>query len=172
MGVNEDGDSLRLHIWPEGQRISSPVGPHIHNHAWQLSSLVLAGTYTDTIYSVENGAVMIDEGHRAQTRKLREFRLDYLPDGSDALVTDGTCYDAVPMEQRNIPAGNIHTIKDGLFHLPIIPLNTTVATLVLDTPALGYPTTVLIDSDMRPIQTPRRATTSEESRRASQLLMQ
>jgi len=37
LGVDKHGQSLRLHIWPEGGRPTSERGPHIHNHAWDLA---------------------------------------------------------------------------------------------------------------------------------------
>lgn len=171
LGVNTDGESLRLHIWPEGERKKSKVGPHIHNHAWQLSSLVLAGTYMDTIYGIEPAGIVDDENERRDRGLLRAFSLGYLPDGTDAMLTDGTCFFVKPINNRVVDAGEIHNIKDGVYHLPKIPDDKTVATLVLDSPSLGYNTTVFIDASANPIQEARHKITPSEARRAAKLLL-
>jgi hypothetical protein len=170
LGVNLSGESLRLHIWPEGERRDSAVGPHIHNHAWNLSSLIMAGTYSDVVYEVDQVGVVTEEEERKKRNLLRVFTLGYLPNGTDALVTEGSCVSVNPAEHRVVEAGNFHTISDGIFHLPIIPANRTVATLVLNSPSFGYNTTVLLDTPPNAFQEARKEVTLQEAERAARLL--
>ncbi|MBI1863005.1 hypothetical protein HYS00_02715, partial [Candidatus Microgenomates bacterium] len=168
LGVNEGGESLRLHVWPRGERKKSPVGPHIHNHAWYLSSLVLAGEYTDTFFDVIDRGV-VPEYERKEAGFLRKYQLGYLPNGTDALVTYGECVSVNPNEERQVPTGAIHNIVDGRYHVPTIGEEKTVATLVLDSVELGYKTTVLIDSPPAARQDPRIHISAQEAVAAKSL---
>lgn len=170
LGVNDHGESLRLHIWPEGERKYNR-GPHIHNHAWHLSSLVLAGDYTDTLFNLDETGGPVTEENRQKYGLLRQFQLGYTEDGRDAMVTDGSCAWANPIEKRIAHKGEVHNIVDGVFHVPTIGEDRTAATLVLDSPELGYKTTVLIDAPTDPLQDPRILVTPEEAQAAKKLIL-
>jgi hypothetical protein len=145
LGVNRKGYSLRLHIWPEGERRKSEVGPHIHDHAWHLASRVLAGTYVDNIYT----PIEIDPDHDGEEgdMNLRVFNLAYGEHGQDTLRATGVTRSLRVISRRTFEAGRIHTIRDGVTHLPVVPEGSFAATLVVDAPSTGRLTNVYIDTD-------------------------
>ncbi|MGB2731636.1 MAG: hypothetical protein WBC38_01530 [Microgenomates group bacterium] len=167
LGVDKHGQSLRLHIWPEGGRPTSERGPHIHNHAWDLASFVLAGTYSDSIQRVANSNFTEDDGSEV----LRPFKLRYKTDGLDTFDTDGTLCTVERVEERIRVEGETHEIPHGVFHIPTIPTDQLTATLVLDSLSYGYDTTVMIVGEKRPFQVQRRPITPEEARRATEQLL-
>lgn len=139
LGLHETLGSLRLHVWPSGMRKSSAHGPNIHYHAWHLASKVLAGTYQDTIYDINEPT--LSEADQA----LFLYELKSRAKGWDVMGTDGSKVIARPVQKRRVEEGEIHTIEAGYFHLPKIPLSELVATLVIDSPAFSDNTGVLID---------------------------
>src|SRR5665213_1799563 len=83
LGVHDKMGSLRLHVWPNGLRRSIENGSGVHNHAWYLASLVVAGIYSDARYAVE-GADIAMWGDL-----LGVFRATKVAGQPDALSTDG-----------------------------------------------------------------------------------
>lgn len=167
LGVDERGQSLRLHIWPQTDRFTSTRGPHIHNHAWDLASRVVAGTYTDKIVKVSVAMHNPDDEEVA----LRPYRLTYKSEGLDTFETDGTGVTVDVLESRRKVVGEGHEIKHGVFHVPRISPNQLTATLVLDAPSRGFDTTVLITGRKMPFEAQRRKVTGHEARKITDQLL-
>ena len=75
LGVDADGNSLRLHAWPSIGRQVATFHPGVHCHAWYLSSYMLAGGYRDVHYNV------IEQGYHPEEERrrlgyLRKFSLE------------------------------------------------------------------------------------------------
>nr|BFE58437.1 hypothetical protein GCM10020063_029630 [Dactylosporangium thailandense] len=137
LGAHPVFGTLRLHIWPAGTRRRviqgrGDLGPihdgDIHDHAWNITSLVLT-EYHDNIYSV--GAAT---GVASDEELFRRFSVAYRPGSYQSLVTDGSQVLARAVEHRVVGGGEIHTIRAGVFHAPVVPLDVTGATLVLSSP--------------------------------------
>jgi len=139
LGVDGVGCSLRLHVWPRAKRRVESFGPNIHNHAWQLSSYVMRGKYVDTLFD------KVNVGGRDESVLIYfPFQLSYGEGGVNNLNPQGGQVALLPLETRVVGEGKIHHIKDDVFHLPEIEETLLTATLVLDSPALPYDTTVLL----------------------------
>ena len=149
LGVHDVLGSLRFHVYPRGiSRQSDQGGPNIHNHGWHLISNVLVGHYRDTLYELEDqGVILGSNSQLGEKGLLRLFHTKRNTRGNDMLVTDGRVVRPVPILNREVPAGNIHTIEANvIYHLTTIPEEQLTATLVLDSPAFVDTTDVLINS--------------------------
>ncbi len=146
LGVDAAGNSLRLHAWPSIGRKVATFHPGVHCHAWYLSSYMLAGGYCDVHYNViEHG--YHSEEERTRLGYLRKFSLEYLGDGTSSLVNRGECVSLAVRDARLVEPGQMHHIKDGVFHATSIPAAVDAVTLVLDSPCLGYNTTTVLDCE-------------------------
>lgn len=155
--------TLRLHAWPAGLRHESPRGPKIHDHAWHLSSLVLDGTYTDTIFDVHEVGKVTSEQERKQLGLLRVFK-PVLRTTSAALETDGTCATAIAIQDRVVPANEMHRIPIDVFHITDIEPDKMAVTLILESPPINDgKTRILMDTPMDPLRDPKRAVSLEEA---------
>lgn len=165
LGIHELG-SVRLHVYPAGLRETSQ-GPNIHNHAWHLSSRVLAGNYTDTIYDLEDREDDPGSGHEL----FGLYNTSRKPGGLDSLVGTGRIVEAVSAKEREFSAGQIHNIDAGVYHLTTIPDDMLAATLVLDSPAFINTTGVLLKSRQPEIARRRLAVEATDVLTAKQQLL-
>lgn len=122
---------VRLHVWPNSERMISEKGDSVHDHAWHVASLVLRGSYSDTIYDLRREEVPSEE-ERIARGLLRVFDASYNPDASQVLTTDGTCVRILPVAQRIVRNQETHTIEPDVFHQPTLTSDQSVATLVLN----------------------------------------
>lgn len=171
LGTIASVGTLRLHTWPAGLRRESPRGPKIHDHAWYLSSLVMEGTYTDTIFDVQEIGKVTSEAVRKQQSLLRVFR-PVLKETSAALETDGTCATATAIEDRSFGAGTTHRIPIKVFHITDIEPDKMVTTLVLESPPIDGRTRILMDTPMEPLRDPKHIIPVEDALFAKEQIMQ
>lgn len=170
LGTLPDFGTLRLHIWPEGLRRESPRGPKIHDHAWHLSSLVLAGTYIDTLYEVEEVAGSYSEDERNESGLLRVYKPKLLTT-SAFLDTDGSCAKAAAYQTREIPAGETHAIPVHTFHTTDVPKAIFASTLMLESPRYNDHTRILMDTPVGPLTDPHDPMPIEDIFYAKEQLM-
>ena len=167
LGVNPtSGESLRLHIWPSGERALGDRQPNMHNHGWHLISLVLAGRYEDQLLKVVPGQDVSGDQYA-----LRPYNLTYHRNGLDSFDTDGSTCEVLIDKSRRIDAGKLHTIPAGVFHLPTIPSEHLTATLVLDSPAFDFETTVILMGGRESFVAERREIKPDEALRAKEQLI-
>lgn len=162
--------TLRLHIWPADLRRESPRGPKIHDHAWHISSLVMDGDYTDTIFDVDEQGVVLSEEERKERGLLRVFSPRF-SDTSAALQTDGTCATAEKVEDRLFKAGSMHSIETGIFHITDIPLGRMVTTLLIESPSVEAHPRILMDTPMDALTDPKHDIPQEDALFAKQQVM-
>lgn len=117
---------IRLHIWPDSGRVSRPWGPRIHRHAWHLASMVLTGTYRDTLY--EDSEAQQDP---PLWQAMVSYQIDVLPSGGRSLIALRAPVYVRVFEPRDVAAPEFHHIPAGVFHETVIPDTDFVATLVL-----------------------------------------
>lgn len=146
--------TLRLHIWPEGLRRESPRGPKIHDHAWHISSLVMDGDYTDTIFQVEEQGIVESEQERRERDLLRVYSPRF-SNTSAALETDGTCAKVETIEERLYKPDSIHTIETGVFHITNIDIGRAVTTLLIESPPVESHPRILMDTAGEPLTNPK-----------------
>ena len=154
--------TLRLHTWPAGLRRESTRGPKIHDHAWHLSSLIMEGVYTDTIFDVQEVGKILPEEERIQKSLLRVFR-PVLKETSAALKTDGTCAIATATENRSYEAGTTHRIPIKVFHITDIDPDKMATTLILESPPINGHTRILMDTPMDPLRDPKHVIPVEDA---------
>ncbi len=174
LGEHPELGSLRLHVWPDGLRkrdinwdkrkIGDIYDGDIHNHGWNISSLAIAGFYSDNFYEIETlpGRNVVD--HEVASKGLfRVFEVSYAGDNPEALTTDGTTVRAHLDEQRIVHAGELHEIEAGPFHAPTVPNDELGATLVFSSHRI-IPTgpQVLIAGSLGPIVGNRQDISEEE----------
>lgn len=160
------GSSLRLHVWPEGLRKSHSLErPAIHDHAWHLISRVLTTEpYRDTRYNIQTVSdAPRTEGERIKRGLRRVFRAHYPPEPR-GLQTDGTCAQVTPIRKVVVPSGQYNRINAGEYHLDMIPIGCTVATLCLDSPKLTDGPHVIVDGPADTIQIARPPIPPEDLR--------
>ena len=171
LGTVASVGTLRLHTWPAGLRRESPRGPKIHDHGWHLSSLIMEGTYTDTIFDVQEVGGVTSEEIRKRRDLLRVFR-PVLKETSAALETDGTCAIATAVEDRSYGAGTTHRIPIKVFHITDIEPHKMATTLVLESPPINGHTRILMDTPMDPLRDPKHIVSLEDALFAKEQIMQ
>ena len=175
LGAHPDYGTLRLHIWPAGirHRIIQGRGDlgvihdgDIHNHAWNIVSLVLT-SYHDHIYGVERlacpqEAVLLDD-----PEVFRKFSVAYHPGDRQTLVTDGSHVLARTTQRRVLGGGELHTIAAGDYHAPVVPTDAVGATLVFSSPrVMSNGPDVLIGGVGGAIEGARRSVVRDEAHEA------
>lgn len=142
--------TLRLHIWPSGHRITRQDNAPIHTHVWHLCSLVLTGTYAETLYEVAPDA-------EAGTERYHSATIDYLRD-RNALAESGTTSLRAALSSRHL-SGDFHSVPADVPHETHIDGQAFVATLLITSPpaslhaSMFSPRAISADSYVRPLLT-------------------
>jgi hypothetical protein len=113
--------NLRLHLWVPIPEEFRGLGWQIHDHTWSLTSYVICGSITNSIYSVHTASKM--PTHRIYEVKY-DGRINYL-ESTDVLITYKT------EEEEVLTRGDIYTIQPRVFHSSDSDLAIVGATLVL-----------------------------------------
>jgi len=128
---NDPDRQLRLHIWPTGNF----VGLTPHSHPWHMTSLVLAGVYTEYIPDVK-----LDSTSEHQLIGTR-FDKDRRQIGNGYT---GQNVNFELGELRSYERGQYHNLPAGEFHITPLPLTEAIVTLVRTSPQFfSNPTYVL-----------------------------
>lgn len=130
LGHSRTLGTARLHVWCAGLRrmeARPPGARDVHDHVLDIASLVLAGTYADTIFEVSP----VESGDPAAL-------LVYSPrvgsSGSTALAPTGGAVIAEEVERRSVRSSDSHHIPAGPFHVPTISETETCATFSFSSP--------------------------------------
>lgn len=170
MGIIPEVGILRLHIWPAGLRMARGTGPGIHDHGWHLASKALKRVYFDEIHDLHKVDAP-NEKARVAAGGLTSFTVQYEQGKPDGLMPDGDTFVTEISEYRAVPAGDIHTIEAGVFHVSSIPEDRVAATLALDSLALGFSPRVLLNAPAEPIYDNRQVITTEQAEYAKRQLV-
>jgi hypothetical protein len=134
VGHHEVFGTLRLHVWPSGLRRpeARPPGPRdIHDHVLHISSLVVAGTYTDSFFDVTD-----DDADPGAPDSLHVYSPPPAQSGSEGLMPTGEVVVAEEVDRRSVETGLIHFIPEGPFHVPTVLPDLTCATVSFSSPAV------------------------------------
>ncbi|WP_457934051.1 hypothetical protein LOS73_17690 [Pseudoalteromonas sp. SCSIO 43210] len=112
----------RLHIWPAGERKPKYPNWPIHNHIFDLESLVVAGNIGSKNYLVLNS----EYGKRSSNLK---YIVKYHDTGSEIISTK-TYIDVIQDTEQWFNTGEIYKIIRGAFHQSCVHENEFAASLV------------------------------------------
>jgi hypothetical protein len=118
--------TLRLHIWPDRDRVAKPWGLPIHRHDWHLASTVLVGTYRDTLYADSS-----IEPASSTWRRMNSHQIEILADNHRRVVAEEEVFFISESEVRVVHAPGFHYVPAGVFHETLIPEGRFVATLII-----------------------------------------
>jgi hypothetical protein len=142
--------TLRLHIWPDLNRVIRPWGPPIHRHGWHLASAVVVGTYRDTLYEGS-----LTRPASTQWRQMTPYRIDILPEDRRQIVAEEGSVFIRAAESRVISAPGFHYVQAGVFHDTLIPEGQFVATLIIEGEHRG-PSPLALEEHRYPPRTHQR----------------
>jgi len=118
---NSTDFDYRLHIWPKGlRRPKTPDWP-IHNHVFDLESIVLSGAVGSEAYSIS-----CDESPEG---RYRAYMVKYTSEGSD-LVPSSTLVNLRSDGVTWTNQGEKYQVPKGSFHRSIVNSDVFAATLV------------------------------------------
>jgi hypothetical protein len=140
LGTHATLGSLRFHIWPKDLRRSETregTPRDVHDHVLHIASRAVGGEFADDIYQVERVGTGLSDEEVAAKGLLRVFTFPDDQPSNGILVTDGRCVRATPIERRNVPKGDYHTIEAGVFHAPAIPEDSMGATISFSSPRVN-----------------------------------
>jgi hypothetical protein len=96
--------SIRLHIWPE-----YPLqGNDIHNHPWDMSGLVLNGSYEWQIYTVEHT--------QEESDCIASYECHYLKDYSGHSFCKKEKVKTIEVDKQYFQQGNIFQLPSVQYH--------------------------------------------------------
>ena len=124
---------LRLHLWDDACHQPDQLG-RLHDHAWNLRSLVVAGALEDSLFDVE---------YRFDG-DLREVVVRYEPT-IERVPTDRKA-DLRVRSTRRVDAGSEYTVEVGVVHETTV-LRTPTVTLVAASPVVGSTTRIFAPRD-------------------------
>lgn len=117
--VTEHG-MLRLHVWPDDERIYGEPHWPVHDHVFSLQSLVLVGAVVNREHAVADDP----------TGSMRRWAVDYGPGRDSRLVPDGQPVAMRSAEPITTRAGETYCVEAGRFHASTVPEGQLAATLV------------------------------------------
>lgn len=144
---------MRLHIWPDTGRITRPDDSPIHTHVWHLCSLILAGTYTETIY----------EKSVAESTECREYHsatIDYLRD-RDSIAPSSKAF-LRPVTTTQDSRGEFHTVPADVPHETHIAEGAFVATLMITSHPISEKATMYSPEEIQTSDYARPILTQEQ----------
>lgn len=111
--------ALRLHLWPQGERVlGTPCWP-VHDHAWHLRSHVLCGRLESLEYEVLDD----DDGDAAL------YAVDYGQGRSSRMRKSERRVSMSERAPRRIEAGTRYEVSAGVFHASSVAEVDLTATL-------------------------------------------
>lgn len=116
-----NGQTLRLHVWPAGERsYGIPAWP-VHTHHWTISSAVIAGYVVNETFSVRTD----DHGHK------QLYEVHYVGNGLSERrrIDERVSVDVNRSEFWH--AGERYSIPLGTYHSTTVPEGTFAATVIL-----------------------------------------
>jgi len=114
--------TLRLHIWPKNERNTLEQQSKIHDHVFDLTSLVLCGNITNVLHASSN---------RIESPS-NPYELNYVEynDKGSRLIASGKEFFALEKARSEIQKGNTYKIEKGELHDSQVSINELTATIV------------------------------------------
>ena len=132
--------NLRLHIWPENERVTRPNGATIHTHAWHLCSLVIRGSYAETLFeSAQPGEL--------EAKKYFSASIDYLRDQN--AISNPRLSILKPTVTATVRSVEFHEVAASIPHETHIPNKSFTATLLFTSPPVAEEVLVYSDGEVQ-----------------------
>jgi hypothetical protein len=118
---------LRVHVWPRGWTVSDEqVGGEIHDHVFDLRSLVLAGSIKNEVF----------EAVEDRNGKFRLLNIEYGRDTSRV----GLSGPAVRLEELSDcvhTSGEVYSVRAGVFHRSSAKETPAITLVLAASPSMG-----------------------------------
>ena len=134
----EELGHVRLHVWARGIRVKLDAQPEVHSHPWDLCSLVISGTYMDTLYRAEQR----DQAGPGLFRGY-DVKLGTAGEGDELVAREGW-YATDVVDQRVVKCGEVHVIPAGALHATTVDVTGFAATLLMTSDQVDRSRLVLI----------------------------
>jgi hypothetical protein len=145
---------MRLHIWPDENRVVRAWGPKIHRHAWHLASLVICGEYEDVLFE-DSDSMPADS---QDWREVVPYKVEIAESQRNILPLEQSMFIRVS-EARKIPAGRFHFIPADVFHQTTVQDKAFTSTLIVQSP-MTSDAGVAIEEGRHPARTHGRESVS------------
>jgi len=116
-----EGMPVRVHCWPRGARPVEDRHPPLHDHMWPLASKVLTGTYSETVYALDD----VPDGEYAH------YSVEYHTRDDATVFDDRRRCQALPVVTSVCVPGEVHHLEAGVFHETTIPESQRVVTVMV-----------------------------------------
>lgn len=154
---------LRIHFWPTTPRRRLQSHPPIHCHSFQLHSLILAGTYTETQYTIESSHSSKKDQLGPSFNSRRYLVQPMVGDLDEIEEIAMPVRPVVSIPTTNYPAGTTHDIEAGYYHSTPIPTRTFCCTFaVLSNRPAGAHDFLVGRPGVQPLKNLRRLVTEQE----------
>ena len=128
--LKHETGTLKIHLWPQGERRSKSPDWPIHDHSFHISSRVLIGSIGSIKYNVAAGITH------------RRYSVAYSGDDSTLQPTE-ELLSCVECDQSVMQAGTRYELPIGTYHENIVPTNELALTLVLKSGSIESPPNVI-----------------------------
>lgn len=152
---HHDLGQLRLHVWPDTERVRRLDDAPIHTHVWHLCSRILVGTYSETLYETSGPGV-------SGTTEYHSADIDYLVD-KDTFTAHGKAF-LRPVLTTNVSGSGFHEVPADVPHETHIGERSFVATLLLTSPPVSARATMYASDEIRPSTYERPALSYEQKK--------
>jgi hypothetical protein len=134
--------TMRLHIWPPGERPRQIPDWPIHSHPYNLYSRILCGSVTNIMYSIEKSS---DSSNLLYRTGSKDNYLNSEVSGYNYSIIEITDVpvDCRILSQTNYEAGQNYCIPRNQYHTTYVEKNLFTATLVFATDYIDYPAYVV-----------------------------
>ncbi len=112
--------ALKVHLWPQGKRLTKSPNWPIHDHSFRIASRILHGSIRNREYSLKRGS------------RFELYRVDYESKAS-VLVPTAKLTDIRLRRSIKHSTDDSYAVEIGQFHNSVVSTASTAATLVLKT---------------------------------------
>jgi hypothetical protein len=114
-----DTYKLRLNFWPSKPMEILKGQPSIHRHAWDLSSMILSGCYSECLVTVDGAG------------EYRQNTIRYNNDATESASEVKSKLGIAKSELHYYFPGQIHHVSAGVFHETFIPIGIATLTFAM-----------------------------------------
>ena len=127
---NYQTGTLKLHLWPQGERRSKIPDWPIHDHSFHISSRILLGEVGSLNYSITEGTT------------FRRYSVTYVGEDSELRPTE-QLVDCMESARAVMKAGSRYELPCGTYHENVVPTTELALTLVFKSRAAKSPPNVI-----------------------------
>jgi hypothetical protein len=134
------GTRLRIHVWPRGWAVSGEqVGGEIHNHIFDLRSLVLVGSITNQVFEVAED----------QNGEFQLLNIEY-SSGTSRVAPSGPAVRLEELSSYVHTTGEVHNVPAGVFHRSSAEATPAITLVLAASASVGKHPLVALAAGHRP----------------------